>query len=143
MRRPVLFMLALFTSVAAYSQADSNSVTVKKDPRLDQLVAKQIEINEFTTREARSNVPGFRIQVVNTTDRAQAIQAKTKVYQKYPELNAYLLYQSPYFRVRVGNFLTRKDAEAYLKKLSKDFSQNIYVVNDIIETNPDKSQDQD
>ncbi len=138
-----LLVPAFFMTLALYGQADTNSVTVKKDPRLDQLIAKQVEINEYTTREARSNVPGFRIQVVNTTDRALAIETKTKVYQKYPELKAYLLYQSPYFRLRVGNFLTRKEAEAYQKKLAKDFPQNIYIVNDIIETNPDKSQDQD
>ena len=139
----MLFFATLLISLAGYSQVDSNSVIVKKDARIDQLIAKQIEINEFTTREARSNVPGFRIQVVNTTDRTKAIQAKTKVYQNYPELSAYLLYQSPYFRLRVGNFLTRKEAEVYLKKLTKDFSQNIYIVNDTVETNPDKSLEQD
>ncbi len=139
----MLFFATLLISLAGYSQVDTNSVIVKKDARIDQLIAKQIEINEFTTREARSNVPGFRIQVVNTTDRTKAIQAKTKVYQNYPELSAYLLYQSPYFRLRVGNFLTRKEAEVYLKKLTKDFSQNIYIVNDTVETNPDKSLEQD
>ena len=141
--KTMLFFATLLISLAGYSQVDSNSVIVKKDARIDQLIAKQIEINEFTTREARSNVPGFRIQVVNTTDRTKAIQAKTKVYQNYPELSAYLLYQSPYFRLRVGNFLTRKEAEVYLKKLTKDFSQNIYIVNDMVETNPDKSLEQD
>ena len=139
----MLFFATLLISLAGYSQVDTNSVIVKKDARIDQLIAKQIEINEFTTREARSNVPGFRIQLVNTTDRTKAIQAKTKVYQNYPELSAYLLYQSPYFRLRVGNFLTRKEAEVYLKKLTKDFSQNIYIVNDTVETNPDKSLEQD
>ncbi|HPZ88814.1 MAG TPA: SPOR domain-containing protein [Flavihumibacter sp.] len=141
--KTMLFFATLLISLAGYSQVDTNSVIVKKDARIDQLIAKQIEINEFTTREARSNVPGFRIQVVNTTDRTKAIQAKTKVYQNYPELSAYLLYQSPYFRLRVGNFLTRKEAEVYLKKLTKDFSQNIYIVNDTVETNPDKSLEQD
>ncbi|HOA38015.1 MAG TPA: SPOR domain-containing protein [Flavihumibacter sp.] len=143
MMKTMLFFATLLISLAGYSQVDTNSVIVKKDARIDQLIAKQIEINEFTTREARSNVPGFRIQVVNTTDRTKAIQAKTKVYQNYPELSAYLLYQSPYFRLRVGNFLTRKEAEVYLKKLTKDFSQNIYIVNDTVETNPDKSLEQD
>ena len=52
-------------------------------------MAKQIEINEYTTREARSTVPGFRIQVVNTTDRNQAIQTKTKVYQNFGCLTVY------------------------------------------------------
>lgn len=143
MMKTVLLFFLLAVGIGVSGQTDTGSVTLKKDNRIDQLMAKQIEINEYTTREARSTVPGFRIQVVNTTDRNQAIQTKTKVYQSFPELKAYLLYQSPYFRLRVGNFLTRKDAEAYQKKLAKEFTQNIYIVNDIVETNPDKSLDQD
>src|SRR5260370_41712764 len=50
------------------AQADTGSVIVNKDPRLDSLVQKQIEINELTTRDARRNVPGFRIQVMNSPD---------------------------------------------------------------------------
>jgi hypothetical protein len=61
------------------------------------------------------------------------------VYQLYPELKAYLLYQAPYFRLRVGNFINRKDAENYQRKLSKEFKQNLFIVNDVVEVNPDKS----
>ncbi len=142
MRTIFLFIGCWMILGTARAQADSNAVVLVKDVRVDQLIAKQTEINEFTTREARRNVPGFRIQVINTTDRNAAIQAKTKVYQLYPELKAYLLYQSPYFRLRVGNFLNRKDAETYQKQLSREFKQNMFIVNDTIEVNPDKSMDQ-
>ncbi|GAO44805.1 hypothetical protein FPE01S_04_00480 [Flavihumibacter petaseus NBRC 106054] len=124
------------------AQVDSNTVALHKDSRIDLLIAKQTEVNEFTTRESRRNVPGFRIQVINTTDRTAAIQAKTRVYQLYPELKAYLLYQSPYFRLRVGNFINRKDAENYQRQLSKEFKQNVFIVNDVVEVNPDKSVEQ-
>lgn len=134
----ILFFVMLFCS-RVWAQADSGALVVHKDPRIDLLIRKQAEINEFTTREARSNAQGFRIQVINTTDRGAAIQAKTKVYQLYPELKAYLLYQAPYFRLRVGNFINRKDAENYQRKLSKEFKQNLFIVNDVVEVNPDKS----
>lgn len=128
--------------MAAAAQVDSGTVAVQKDPRIDVLIKKQAEINEATTRESRRNVPGFRIQVINTTDRTAAIQAKTKVYTLYPELKAYLLYQAPYFRLRVGNFVIRKDAEQMQARLSKEFKQNLFIVNDVVEVNPDKRIDQ-
>lgn len=137
----VIIGLLLFTT-GAYAQADSTTVAVHKDPRIDMLIRKQAEINEVTTREARRNAPGFRIQVINTTDRSAAIQAKTKVYTLYPELKAYLLYQAPYFRLRVGNFVNRKDAEQMQRQLSREFKQNLFIVNDVVEVNPDKSGEQ-
>ena len=134
----LLLSLTCFT-VSSQAQTDSGSLVVRKDPRIDHLIRKQIEINEYTTRESRRNIPGFRIQVINTTDRNEAIQAKTTVYRLFPELKAYLLYQSPYFRLRVGNFESRKEAESYQRQLSKEFKKNVYIVNDVIEVNPDKS----
>ena len=124
-------------SLGAFAQADStSSIVIHKDPRIDLLVKKQSAINEETTREARRSVPGFRIQVINTSDRNAAINAKTKVYQLYPELKAYLLYQSPYFRLRVGNFKDKEDADDYIKALSKQFG-NVYLVRDIVEIKPE------
>lgn len=126
-------------SATAFAQADStSSIVIHKDPRVDLLVKKQTEINEETTRNARRNVAGFRIQVINTSDRNAAIAAKTKIYQLFPELKAYLLYQAPYFRLRVGNFKDQDEAEDYRKALSKEFPNNVFLVRDIVEVKLDK-----
>jgi hypothetical protein len=133
----MLAALIVFLSKGAFAQLDStSSIVIHKDPRIDMLVKKQASINEETTRDARRNVPGFRIQVINTSDRNAAISAKTKIYQLYPELKAYLLYQSPYFRLRVGNFRDKDEADSYLKALSKQFT-NVYLVRDIVEIRPE------
>lgn len=134
----ILLITFIALSLKASAQSDSNSVTVHKDPRIDMLVKKQMQINEETTRDARRSVPGYRIQVVNTNDRNQALAAKTKVYQLYPELKVYLLYQAPYFRLRVGNFKTRPEAEPYLKTMTKEFQGNVTIVRDTIEVKPEK-----
>jgi hypothetical protein len=133
MRNYFSLLVLLLLAGRGYAQSDSAAVTVVKDPRIDLLIKKQTEINEVTTRESRRNAPGFRIQVINTTDRTAAIQAKTKVYTLYPELKAYLMYQAPYFRLRVGNFINRKDAEQMQRQLAREFKQNLFIVNDVVE----------
>ena len=134
----MLAAVCLF-SATAFAQADStSSIVIHKDPRVDLLVKKQTEINEETTRNARRNIAGFRIQVINTSDRNAAIAAKTKIYQLFPELKAYLLYQAPYFRLRVGNFKDKDEAEDYRKALSKEFPNSVFVVRDIVEVKLDK-----
>ncbi len=115
------------------AQADSNSVVVVKDARIDQLVRKQIAINEETTRDSRRNVPGFRIEVINSTDRGKVFAAKVKIYQEFPDLKPYLLYQAPNYKLRVGNFKTQQEAEDYQKQLSRLFPSGLYIIRDIIE----------
>ena len=106
----VIFIAVFLFSVSAFSQ-DTSSVIVHKDPRIDLLVKKQIQINEETSREARRIGKGFRLLVVNTNKRDEAVAAKTTVYTFFPELKSYLIYQSPYFKLKVGNFRDRKEAE--------------------------------
>lgn len=130
----------LFITSYAFSQdstfqnlSDSSTVVIHKDPKIDLLIKKQAEINEIAFKTAKRNVRGFRIMVINTNDRNAAINAKARMYTLFPELKSYLTYQSPYFRLKVGNFLDRKDAEDYQKKIEKYFPKGVFIVNDVIE----------
>ena len=112
---------------------DSNSVVVHKDPRLDSLVKMQAMINEVSSRENKKTDKGFRLMIISTNNRDEALAAKTKIYTNFPELKAYLWYQSPYFRVKAGNFLERKDAETYQKKLNSYFPKGVFIMKDEVE----------
>ncbi|MBL7699410.1 MAG: SPOR domain-containing protein [Chitinophagaceae bacterium] len=117
-----------------------DSVIVHKDPRVDLLVNKQIEINEFTTRGSRRSAPGFRILVISSNDRKKVIEAKTTMYREFPELKLYMMYQSPFFRLKVGNFREREEAEGYLSNIQRLFPSGVYVVTDTIEVRPELNQ---
>jgi SPOR domain len=141
----LFLVILLFTARAAIAQtpdsagsmrprpADSSNVVILKDPRIDQLVRKQIEINESTTRDSRRFVPGFRIQVINSPDRGKVFAAKAKVLEEFPDWKPYLLYQSPNYKLRVGNFKTQEEAEDAVKQLSRLFPSGIYVIPETIE----------
>jgi hypothetical protein len=118
---------------------DSNSVIVHKDPRLDLLIKTQAGINEVTTRDSRRTDKGFRLMILITNNRKEAIAAKTRVYTFFPELKAYFWYQSPYYKVKAGNFKDRKDAEAYQKKLNRYFPKGVFIMKDIIEVKASKN----
>ncbi len=117
---------------------DTNLITIHKDPRIDLLIKKQAQINEETSREARSRSKGFRLLVLNTIKRDEAIHAKTTVYTYFPELKAYLQYQSPYFKLKVGNFKTKDEAENYRNRLNHYFPSGVFIMQDVIEVNPEK-----
>jgi hypothetical protein len=121
---------------------DSNFVVVHKDPRIDLLVKKQAQINEETSRNSKRTAKGFRLMIISTTNRDEAISAKTKIYTYFPELKAYMWYQSPYFRLKVGNFKEREDAEAYQKRLNIYFPRGVFLMRDIVEIKPGKGDEE-
>ena len=133
-----LFVVLLLAAVSAHAQTDSASVVVEKDSRVDLLIKKQAQINEETTRDSRRNIPGYRIQVINSSDRNKVFSVKTTIYQKYPDLKPYLIYQAPNYKLKLGNFKTAEEAEPYLQQLTKLFPTGVYVIHDIIEVKPDK-----
>lgn len=118
---------------------DSNSVIVHKDARLDILVKKQAVINEVTSRDGRRTDKGFRLMIISTNNRDEALAAKTKVLTYFSDLKAYMWYQSPYFKVKAGNFKDRKDAEAYQKRLNTYFPKGVFIMKDVIEVKASKN----
>ena len=84
---------------------------------------------------------GFRIQVLNTRSREEAFKLKSDIMQMFPSQKAYVLYQSPYFKVRVGNFPEKDEAAAFRSKLLKKYRQNVYVVEDVIDYIPKEPED--
>ena len=83
------------------------------------------------------------MQVANTQNRDEANAVKAELLRRFPDEKSYLLYQAPNFRVRIGNFLTQKDAFQLRKMISALYPQKgIYIVPDIIEyTGPDMEDD--
>ena len=83
----LIFSLNLFAQ-KVQSAADTNNVVIHKDPRIDLLVSKQAQINEESTRESRRTAKGYRLMIISTSNRDEAIAAKTTVYTHVPELKA-------------------------------------------------------
>ena len=70
---------------------------------------------------------GFRIQVYAGADRAAAMHAKETLYRRYPELEPYLAYTQPSFRLVCGDFLSRTEAQLAARRLTKHFSDPLIV----------------
>jgi hypothetical protein len=147
MRLLVLFITVFLSSgliaqTTAFSKDTFSNVIVHKDPRFDELAAKQAEINKRSLVSGPHRASGFRIQAANTQNRDEANAVKAELLRRFPDEKSYLLYQAPNFRVRIGNFLTQKDAFQLRKMISALYPQKgIYIVPDIIEYTPPAGED--
>lgn len=132
-----IFCTFIFSVVATFFANANDTIIVRKDARLDILAQKQIIVNKRSSMlTSTGQYKGFRIQVMVTKQRENAFNAKAELLSKYPEEKAYVLYQSPYFKVRFGNFLKREEAEKWRKPLNNLFKSSVFIVEDAIDYVP-------
>jgi len=122
----------------AVAQTDSaGSVVINKDP--GSICWSASRLRSMKRPPGRPGVlfpvTGYRSSILPTA--AAYSPRKTKVYQQFPELKPYLMYQAPNYKLKVGNFKTPEEAEEYSKQLSKLFPSGVYVIRDTIEVKPD------
>lgn len=74
---------------------------------------------------------GYRIQIYVGSTRKDADDAKLYTYQTFPELNPYLMYSQPTYRVRIGDFMNRIDAERYLEQVRTRYASAVVLAEKI------------
>lgn len=79
------------------------------------LVLDTIATQNRTIRYA----PGYRVQVYVGNQRQEADAAKLLISQNFPELSPYLSYNQPTYKLKVGDFMRRTDAERYYTSIRK------------------------
>lgn len=128
MKRFLLFIL--FTAIVSCGLAQNKgSLHVNQDSRIARLMQKQRDVYA-----ASSTMNGFRVQIFmeignEAVDHANVV--KKEFEEQYPELPIYLSYEQPYYRLRVGDFRNRVEAEKYLRILKPQYGV-AFVTADII-----------
>lgn len=72
-------------------------------------------------------VDGFTIQVYSGTNSDEAKLARGKVYSVLPESSPTLKYDEPNFKVKVGTFYSRLEAQKSYAQLKQKFSSAIII----------------
>ncbi|TAF94939.1 MAG: SPOR domain-containing protein [Bacteroidetes bacterium] len=129
----LLVILTCFLLAACCVHAQ-DTIAIKKDARIDVLVAKQITANRIAAKmSSNGQFKGYRLQVLNTKNRDEAFGLKSLLLQQFPDQKSYVVFQSPYFKVRFGNFLKLQEAEDYRKIFEQKLQRGVYVMQDLIE----------
>ncbi len=113
--------IIIFVFISGFVQAQQN-IIIKSDPVLDSIIAAETANNKES-----NSIEGYRIQIYFGSERKSAQEARTRFIQLFPESEAYLIYQQPYFKVRVGDFRNRFEAYSMYKKLILTFDK-VFIV---------------
>jgi len=125
----IIFLLsylggALPMYAQAISKKDSGRIQIIAEPLVKEMVQKYVE-------SQNGKLKGYRIQIHFSPEKNKANEIKTKFLSTYPEKRAYENFESPYFKVRVGDFRTRLEAYKFLTDLSIDFPGAFIVADEI------------
>ena len=106
-------------------------VEVDKDPKVDSLIGNYLVGGKAAKGGAAASSYGFRIQVFNGSDRNRAYTAQAKIQDRFPELHTYLSYRDPNFKVKVGDFRSRLEAEKMVEEMRPAFT-GMYIISEKI-----------
>ena len=141
--KKLFFLLGIVTAVetaAAQSvvsdTTEAAKVTINKDPRLDLLTKAQVDLAKLSSRFAK----GYRLFVLKTDDRDYAMKVRSYLLQNFPEEKVIMSYQSPFIKMKFGDFVEKEDAEKCKNLIIRGgvVTGGIYIVPDTIELKPDK-----
>ncbi len=139
----LLFILTFVTRFSSYCLSETtvnkpntqdslmilDKLIIQIDPKINDLLRQQTAQSKKT-----GTIGGFRLQIYfGSGEKAhdQAIKVKTDFLASYPDVKTYLLFKSPDFIVRIGDFRTKSEALKMQKMMLFQFP-NAFIVADEI-----------
>lgn len=107
-----LFLLIMIALPGWLSSAQAQEVQLNESPAVAELCHNWVNANRTTPR-----VEGWRAQILSTTDRQKADEARERFRLSYPDVPADWTHEKPYYKVRAGAFRTRLEAVAFITQL--------------------------
>ncbi|WP_431244009.1 SPOR domain-containing protein [Flavobacterium sp. P21] len=116
----VFFTLTLFT-LAYNIHAQDQNLTVNQDPKFEQLLTEKRKINtSISTNDT------YRIQIFSgKSDEAKKTLSDFK--REYINIDGTIIFNTPNYKVIVGNFKTRIEAERNLADIKNRY-KNVFLL---------------
>ena len=127
--RCAVFLGLLFLPSLLSAQT-RGKVEVDKNPKVDSLIGNYL-VGGKTSNGNTPSSDGFRVQIYNGSDRKGAYAAQAKFQDKYPTVPTYLTYREPNFKVHVGDYRSRLEAEKMMEDL-KDYFASLFIIEEKI-----------
>ena len=142
----VIFIFVLFSSLG-YAQTDTLGINsgisnqaalledflvklpVRQDPRITDLLIRHNQINQ-----KRNGTEGFRLEIFFSSEskaRERAERVRNEFNLVFPDIASYMLFQTPNFKVRIGDFRNKSEALKIKAHIASKYP-NAFIVKDNI-----------
>ena len=110
----IFLIISFFSNLFAQDTIQEN-IEIFQDSRIDSLVQIHIDYNQ-----AQNGISGFRVQIFfdsGNYSHQKALKVIENFHKRYEDIPAYISWKAPNYRVRVGDFRTRLEAEGFLARI--------------------------
>jgi hypothetical protein len=121
----ILVIAFCFVLIPNKSRAQS-SVKIVEESCINTVMDLFIQKNQSI-----ENLPGYRIQIYNGNSRDKMNEIQQKFKRNYPDIETYLVYQAPNFKLRAGDFTERVEANKFLVTIRKDYPSAFLVTEEV------------
>lgn len=97
----------------------------------DQAGAAQLIEQHILFNKEHGELPGYRIQVMATSSLVTAKEAKAGFLKQFDDYRATIVFEAPNYKLRIGNYTNRFDANRDLQLLLESYP-NALIVKDLI-----------
>ncbi|MBO7259195.1 MAG: SPOR domain-containing protein [Paludibacteraceae bacterium] len=112
------------------------NVTLYQDERIETVIASKINGSELQTMD----ISGFRLQVYSSnvpqTSKKEAFDIEKDMKTAFPDIPVYVIYQPPFWKVRLGDFRNQTEADLLRQDVITRFPNikgDVYLVKDMIQ----------
>lgn len=117
---------------------DPTEYDVGKDLVINEVIKPKVksDIIKLPTTAVPETIAGFRVQVLMTNNIDHALSLKDTLLNLIPDQWVYVVYDAPYYKVRVGNYINRPNANEMMRTLIEKGYTSAWIVPDQILKNP-------
>lgn len=122
-----IFFLAVFGGLKAqYTMQVNDKVSIVSPFDLKFYLNAHSDLNKNNNM-----IDGYRIQIENSSNREAVYAMKAEVYKSFSDFQSYIIYDQPYYKLRMGDFSTRLDARKYLDQVIAVFPTAFIVADKV------------
>lgn len=133
MKMILVFVLIASAQMHLHSQTVTDTsnihygkITVVQDPLIDWLMEQHKSLPP-----EKKTAPGYRIQIASNNNKQLVLTTKAQFIKSFPDTKSYFNYYQPNYRLRVGDFRNKLEANQALKEIKRVFPA-AFIVNDEI-----------
>lgn len=118
-------ILTLFISLIGFTQQKEGVVIIETSVEIDEVIAKKKQFNKNL-----NEVKGYKIQLFYGNEK-NSYKIKDEFNALFPDISTKIIFSSPQWKVQVGNYRTRLEADRNLIEIKKEYSGAIVIASEI------------
>ena len=132
MTRASILRWVVLTALLMPALMAGAQVRITGDVAVTQMVEKHVALNGMV-----KTIQGYRVQIASFSginSKVSAFNLRDRFLLDYPNVQAYIVFDEPNFKVKVGDFRTRLEAYAFLQQIKETYKG--YIIKDNINPEP-------